>query len=287
MSSQCPPISSIYIASTDKVPLSLCFIGGLALNINFIECSYRCSFCPWEANLDLRSANVVTPDFDQLKLVIQKYKPDLLFLNGGDFWRFEFIDSFIEKVLGFDILKGLKIVSPNQYYKFIDKMMNILEFFDVVLIEVNIFSDIFIACSIVERFIRSKHFEIVVVSNNLDNVENKVKELVNRLTESSIYIPINLLVQYFDELKLYTFIDSIRTVYPLIYTSEARTSEHSSILCPRCRNPVVVKQGDQLLKISLDNYCRCKYCGFKVISSDRNLCIARRIFKIPIRIPIA
>jgi len=280
------PISSIYLETIDRVPLSLCLIGGITLNINFIECSYECFFCPWEANLNIRSANVVNINIEHLALAIHRYKPDLVFLNGGDFWRFENIDDFTQEILDFRIPKGLKIVLPTPAYPLSHRIDCFAELFDVILVEVNSFSDISTTYSFIEKFVNDKHVEVIVVAENLKAVKDKVKGLVNNLLKKSIYVPINMFINEYDEVEFYGFIDSVKTMYPLIHSLLLKISECSSILCPRCRNPVVVRQGFQLLKTSIGNDCRCKYCGSKVVTSSKSLCIAKRVVKIPIRIPI-
>ncbi|MEM3980747.1 MAG: hypothetical protein QXF79_05785 [Ignisphaera sp.] len=281
------PISSIYLTNIERIPLSMCCIGGTAININFIQCSYGCFYCPWESQIDARSARVINLDLEILTTALTKYKPDVVFLNGGDLWRFaDDVKNILSKIKGIDVLKGVKVIACPAPKNIVDAMLDLIKNCDIVLVEIGKCYSISLIYEIVNHIDNSKHLEFVVVGKNLNEVENIVGILIEEFVTRSFYVPLNLIPNQFDENSIYSFINRVRLKYPLIHTTHSKSSEYSSILCPSCRLPVVVKQGINVINVYLDENCRCKFCKNDVVSIGRNICRARRKIKIPINIPI-
>lgn len=263
----------------------MCCIGGLAIVVNFIQCSFNCSFCPWEANLSYRSARIIRLDLDMLLTAIDKYKPELLFLNGGDFWHFELTKEILLSVSRSKIFKGAKLISCPSTDQDLQQMHEIAKLCDVALVEVCECTDVAVFLDILEMAIKDKYTEVVVVWINND-IRNKVKTIIDELVRRDIYIPINVVLHQYEEAPIHQFIDAVRKNYPLIHLLYSPSSEYSSILCPKCRMPIVIRHGMQILKILIDENCRCVYCSNKVISTGRVLCKSRKIVKTPINIPL-
>lgn len=277
------PISSVYLTLVERIPLSVCCIGGLAIVVNFVQCSSGCSSCPWEANLSYRSARIVKLNLDMLLLAIDRYKPDVLFLNGGDFWRFGHAKEILSSVSPLEILKGAKIILCPSTVQDLQQIYETIKLCDIVLVEVCECTDVALFLDVLRIAVKDKHTEIAVVWDT-NNIKDKLKNIIDELIKLDIYIPINIVLQQYEEASIYQFIDSVKMSYPLIHTMYAPSSEYSSILCPRCRTPVVVRHGIQVLKISIDENCRCIYCNHKVVSTGKSFCRSRKVVKIPINI---
>lgn len=281
------PISSIYLTNVERIPLSMCCIGGTAININFIQCSYSCSYCPWDAHLDIRSAQFISLDLEVLTSSLNRYKPDVVFFNGGDFWRYiDDVRSILSKILNIDAYKGIKVIAYSAPKNTIDAMLELADDCDIVLIEIGVRSNISFVLDIVSYVVKGKHVELVVVGDSLDDVRDIVEVLIRKLVAFSYILPLNLILNQFDEPQIHTFIDKIRVEYPLAHTMQSKSSEYSSILCPKCRLPVIVRQGTNNINTYLDEDCRCKFCKNKIINIGRSICRARRKVKTPINIPI-
>lgn len=263
----------------------MCCISGLVVAINFVQCSLSCSFCPWEANLGPRSARIVDLDLDMLLTAIERYKPELIFFSGGDFWYSKSVKDFLEPVLELEILKGAKLVIPPSTSYDFQQLSETANLFDVILLEVCEFTDVTAFLDVIEIVVRDKHTEVVIVWNTSD-IANRANAIICELASRGIYVPINIVLHQYEEKLLHQFIDSARKNYPLVHAIYAPSSEYSSILCPKCRIPVVVRHGVQVLKISVDENCRCMYCGHKVISTGKAFCRSRKIVRIPINIPL-
>lgn len=282
-----PPITAMYITNTERIPLSLCCISGIALVINFAQCTYNCAYCPWEANLDARSARTISLDLDLVNSAIERYRPDIIFLSGSDLWKFEGLEKILEAVAQLDMLKGVKVIScPISSQNNVIRMYKLMEQCDVVLVEVCECSDVETFFNIINRVVRHKHIEVVVVGD-VKVLGDIIDKVVDKLNTLNMLIPINLIFVQPENSLVYRFIGSIRNRYPLIHALSSPSTEFSSILCPNCRTPIVIRSGAKVLKLSIDDKCRCVYCGHRVISVERNICIARKMVKLPINIPLA
>lgn len=266
----------------------MCCIGGTAININFIQCSYSCTYCPWEAHLDTRSAQFIRLNLEVLTSSFNRYKPDIVFLNGGDFWRFDHnLKSILSKIFNAEAYKGIKVIAYPAPKSTLDSMLELADYCDIVLIEIGKRSNIPFVFDIVSYVVKGKHVELVVVGDSLNDVREVVEVLTEKLAAFSYILPLNLILNQFDEPQIHIFIDKIRVRYPLMHTFQSKSSEYSSILCPKCRLPVIVRQGINTINTYLDEDCRCKFCKSKIINIGRSFCRARRKVKIPINIPIS
>lgn len=277
-----PLISSVYLTNVERIPLSLCCISGVAIVVNFIQCIYGCDYCPWEANLSIRSAKVINLDLDLILAAIDRYKPDLIFLNSGDLWRYKASKDVLLTLSQRDALIGVKAVSCP--YPEVNRIYEIIDLCDIILVEVCRCTDVQMFFNIVDKILGRKHVEVVAIvgTNNISKVEDIVNGLINR----GIHLPINLMAYQYDDNLIYGFIDTIRRRYPLIHTLSS-SAEFSSILCPKCRLPIVVRDYTNVLKVSIDSTCRCMYCGYRVINTEKNVCRARRVIRVPVNVIIA
>lgn len=276
------PISSAQIINVEKIPLSLCCISGIALVVNVIECPLNCEKCPWESNLNSRSARIVQLDLDTIENTIKKYKPDILFIHGGEPWRYDYVINFLFSLGSLDILKGIKINGM-----FINQILDLIKFVDVVdiiLIEITS-SDINLTnfLKFIEKIQYTKHVEIVAIYDACKY--ECLHSLIDYLTNNKIIVPINIVT--IDENNVDLIVDKLRKKYLYIHTINSTISEYSSILCANCGLPMIVRENYQVIKINLDEECRCKYCKHRAIKSEKNICKARKIHRIPITIPIA
>lgn len=278
------PISSVYLINVERIPLSLCCVSGLALFVSFVYCEFDCEYCPWEANLNVRSSKIVNVDLEQLSEAIDRYRPDLLFIGGGRPWKYSISRGILSAKSGYDILRGVKIFSHLRDSNEYDLMLSFARVCDVILLELNRYSipDLFI--DIAENFYRYNHVEAVVVWST--TIADILKNVVAKLTTRGLYIPINIVTESSDENSVNRFIDSVRPLYPFIHSTSSSISEFSSVLCPKCLTPIISRSGWKVLKISLDDECKCKYCGHRVINAKKNVCVSRRIVRLPINIPI-
>lgn len=280
------PLSSIYFGTTNKIPLSLGFVDGTAIVINFIGCSSNCSSCPWDANLDMRSARIVKWCGNEFVSVFDMYKPDMVFLNGGDFWRYKGLDKVLAVVTSLDTVKGSKIIPLNAPNDVLSNMFRVIEISDIVLVEVNRLVDMKLFENILRNFAVNKHFEIVLVEEDPASIESLADTTIEIVTGLGLLIPLNIVSDILDTALIHKSMSRLREKYPLIHTLWTDLTEYSSVICPYCKMPVVARSGAQIVKMAIDNECRCKYCGNKIISSSRGYCRSRKPVKATIIVPL-
>ena len=283
-----PPISSVYLTNVENIPLSLCCIGGLAIVVKYIQCPYDCRFCPWESNLNIRSARVLDVDQEVFSELLKKYRPDIVFLCGGKPWLYNVSSELASVASNNGVFVGVKLLTCPVDSDELKLMQSFSKLCDIVLVEVTGCTDIDLAFSLVnENVSQGKHVEVVVVGQGIDEVSQIIKDVVHRVLNAKIVLPINILVETSKNVhQLYKFIDTIRGIYPLIHSLSTPASEFASILCPKCLIPVVVRSGTRLIKMSLDESCRCGYCKNEVVSSCRIICKAKMQIKVPVNIAL-
>ncbi|MEM1720990.1 MAG: hypothetical protein QXM82_01080 [Ignisphaera sp.] len=286
MAKETVPISVVQLMNIENIPLSLCCVSGLALVVNFIQCPVDCSKCLWESNITIRSAKTIEIGYDSINQIVNRYNPDIVFLHGGEPWRYRYTSELLLSLNKLDILKGIKVNSIFIHHRHKQDIIKVIELSDIVLIEVisnNI--DIENIISLVEKIYRDKHVELVVI---YDLCQYKYLEAVIKLLKDhGVFIPINISLIDIDKAReVYRSIELLRKKYPLVQTINATVSEYSSVLCTKCRLPIIIREGAQVIKIELDNECRCRYCGYRVINVSKNICRARKMYRLPIRIPL-
>lgn len=280
-----PPASTVYYTNVESIPLVLCCVSGTAIVVNFVQCVYNCAFCPWDANLNARSARIVKVEADGILSAVERYKPDVLFLNGGTPWEYDISKEILKSVQGLDVLKGVKVLTGFSDMQSYARMLEIADICDVLLVEVSRYTAFEVLFDIVDKSFGKKHMEIVVVDDD-DVLGDKLALVIKKLAEDCLYVPISVISSNKKEAHKYKYIDILRKTYPLINMPCARSSEYSSILCPKCFMPIVARSGKAVLKVSLDDECKCVYCGYKVISTEKKVCKPKRMVKIPINVPL-
>lgn len=287
MTHDIPPISSIYLTNVENIPLSLCRISGTTIVINFVQCDLDCMFCPWDVNASIHSSRIINVHTETILNAVEKYKPDIIFFNGGNPWRYAISKMILSTLPRSSTLIGVKVISYLSNEQDYNLMLGFVELCDIILVEINRYTNVNLFLNIVEKYIKDKHIETVIIGD-INNVSNNIDVIINNLISRRILIPINLVLDPSqDRIISYRFVYMAKKKYPIIYVTSSPSTEFSSILCPNCNRPIVVRSHREVIKLSLDNYCRCIYCYHKVISTEKNICITKRPVKIPIKIPIA
>jgi len=264
-------IASITLINVEKIPLAFCCSGGVAININFIECPLPCDYCPWEANLDSRSAQKVNVETTYLVELITKYNPDLVMLHGGEPYKKNGVTDLLKELHRLrNTSIGMKINSvliPKEKIL----LQQIAQYIDVALIEVvDIHNDEINYGELISflNFLteNNKHVEIVYITtlrNAVDVFHKFVDALKNLLKTKTI--PLNFVfANDFMELskKLY-IIDWLRKMGIIVQAPMEDVVEIASTSCISCQNPIIVRQGGHLFKLNIKSDKSCKYCGYK------------------------
>lgn len=278
-------LTSIRLSNTGKIPLSLYGIGGLSLILNFVECPIICDRCPWESNIDRRSARLIEFSVQNTISLARQYNVDLIFLHGAEPYTYISYDEVSRLRDATNIPIGLKaipsIAVDNSNFK------SLLDTIDVLLFEIVLYKNIVRQISSLQNIIESsivssKHIEIVVVTNINGHLDESITCIVNAVEERGI--PINILFSsdIYDLPNINTVISRVREKYPLIQIPVSDVFEYASTPCPRCRNTVIFRRSGIVYKANLDELGRCRVCGYKLTSTK-----AKKLVKLPLDIPLA
>ncbi len=273
-------LSSIRLMNSGRIPLSLYDVGGLSIVLNFIECPINCSECPWESNINRRSARLVPLNIQKIIDLINQYRADIVFLHGAE--PYIYVEySIIKKIKnGAATTIGIKanplIARGNQSFE------ALLDLIDVIVFEVVSNRDeIDLQIQLLQHMlgdscIKSKHVEIMVVVEVHRDLGELITRIINGIKGSSIPINIVLTNGEYSSLDT-TMINKLRERYPLIQAPLADIIEFASTLCPVCRSIAIVRRGGVVYRTSIDDLGKCRVCGYKLVSTK---------VKKPVKLPL-
>jgi hypothetical protein len=285
------PLSSITLVNVERVPLSLCCSGGTALNLNFIECPFQCDVCPWEANLSRRSAELINARVSDIIELIHKYHPDVVMLHGGEHYASKEVIQILKEVRNnYSGIIGIKanisrIIYMERHFK------ELLQYIDLILIEFvdttlrqDIYKDMQSILDFLQAIATRKYVEIVAIATSINGVEsltNTITTLKDLLT--SFLIPVNWIFLKPISLshKLNT-LNKIRNFNIITQAPFESSIEIASTLCISCKNPIIVRQGGHLIKLSINYDGTCKYCGRKY----KGFKYPKKLIRIPLEIQV-
>ncbi|MEL9939830.1 MAG: 4Fe-4S cluster-binding domain-containing protein [Ignisphaera sp.] len=262
-------VASVSLVNIEKIPLSFCCSGGIAIVINFIECPLSCAICPWEANLDAKSSQLLNISLYNIVELVNKYNPDLVMLHGGEPYKKSGVEELVKELnrlhklhIGIKI-NGILLENEKTYIN------QIIRHVDVVLIEIIDYQINSIDYEKLSSFLSSlvqeeKHLEIVfIMTSNEQSIDMFAKSIENLLTSQKI--PLNILFIGNDlsiDEKL-NIIDRYRKKGIVAQAPLESVVEIASTFCVSCRNPIIVRQGGYMLRLNIKSDKTCKYCGYK------------------------
>ncbi len=288
-------IASIRVTNVEKIPLALCCIGGLALVLNFIECPLNCEFCPWESNINRRSARVVELSYNIINSYIQKYNPDILFFHGAEPYEKNLVLEILRRTYEhrYSLFYGVK--ANAEYLKQIsalNKLYDIIKYINVLLIEIIDWRDIINQLKNIENLIHNEsslkniHIELVLIISTRETISKLLENSITEILKILSIFPLNIIITYdYSIYELDKIAKKLRKISPLTQFPIANLIEFSSTFCPYCNMPIVVRSGGVVMKVSLNSDGSCKYCNRKVIMNSSILKV-KKFYKIPIDIPV-
>ncbi len=288
-------IASIRLTNVEKIPLALCCISGLAIVLNFIECPLNCEFCPWESNINRKSARVLEIDPELINRLLRKYNPDILFLHGAEPYEKELAWKILRDMHRHEIKVFYGIKVNAEYIRQTSTLKNLydmIKYVDVLLIEIIDWRNILRQLENIEQLVTIKqlpkntHIELALIISSKETItqlsESSITEILKRL---SIF-PLNVIVIYdYSIHEIDRIAKSLRKTVSLTQFPTLHLTEYSSTLCPYCNMPLIVRNSGVTIKISLNSDGSCRYCNKKVIK-DVSFYKAKKLYKVPIDIPI-
>ena len=272
-------IAAVVISNVERIPLTLSYPGGIALIIAFINCPQQCKKCPWNANLSNKNAKVIELSPSNLINLVKRYNPDIVFFHGAEPYLYPYSKSLltaIRREFG-NLCIGMKII-PSIAFKNLFVLNQIVNLIDIILVEVIDIESIE-ALTKLKYLFEDMHLEIVILINidNIHHIEEFVVMLSNMFKNK--IVPINLILaeEVISNSLLLKIIDKLRNIYPFISIPSSPSTDLASILCPRCKTYVILRQSFITMKINTNSEGKCKYCGYKCI-----LRLPKKIVKIPI-----
>ena len=256
---------ALTLNSIEYIPLSLYAPGGLALTVWFGGCRGDCPWCPWGADAPPQTLRRLRLSRDMLLDLVRRNSPDLLFFHGADSYVLNWLLSMARDVSSL-VPVGFKVAAPR-----IDTAIELLKpFAAVMLVELTSNDDPGLLNTL-QGYLQgtSMHIEAVMV---LPPKEELIREMLTSVRDVcrglSTPIPINIVPPgNVNELALLSYMDSIRKAGCInTVVAGSRISELSTVFCPHCKRPVVIRHGYWVIDLKLDEHGRCKYCGAKVVS---------------------
>jgi organic radical activating enzyme len=285
-------LSSVTLTNAEKVPLSFCCSGGIALNLNFVECPLSCNACPWEANLSQRSAELLNVRHAEIVEIIDRYSPDIVMLHGGEPYTVKGVDKLLEEIRG--SYKGFIGIKANIFHAISakERFNELLHYSDLVLAE---FVDVHF-CQINQQVVNDVNYFLHSIFSQHKGIEVIAVATTRSCTENLINVII-ILKEFFKNSSTplnWIFLEATSLNYKLGILDRFRelgiiaqapledSVEIASTFCKACRNPIILRQGGQLIRLSMDRNGVCKYCGYRY----ENFKYAKRIVRNPIEIQI-
>jgi len=285
-------LSSVTIVNVEKIPLSFCYSGGIALNLNFIECPLSCNICPWEANLSRKSAEILNARPLSIIEVINKYSPDIVMFHGGEPYTVKGAIQLLKEVHNsYNGFIGVKVnilhaINSMAHLKEFLPYINLLlvEFVDTNFCEISQQS-----ADDINSFLHSilsvhKYVEVVAITTSKscsESLTNAIGKLIDLFRVSLVPLNWIFMESISSNLKLNT-LDKFRKLGVIAQAPLENSAEVASTFCKLCKNPIIVRQGGQLIKLSIDRNGICRYCGYRY----ENFKYAKRIVKNPIEIQV-
>ncbi|MEM0005659.1 MAG: hypothetical protein QXJ56_04355 [Ignisphaera sp.] len=277
-------LSSIRLVNVERIPLSLYCIGSLAMLLNFIECPINCDRCPWESNINRRSARLLHFDVQNVIDLANRYKTDVIFLHGAEpymYVKHDMVRKIKDETTATVGIKVNPLIAKDfsGFETFIDSI-------DVVVFEVVSSRDVDIQVSLLSQMlcnslIKSKHIEIVVVAECNRDLNGLLIEVASIVRGNNI--PINVVFSSGEYSSLdVDKINRIRKEHPLVQAPVADMVELASTLCPGCRNIVVVRRSGIVYRVNVDELGRCRVCKYKLVNTK-----IKKPVKLPLDIPLA
>ncbi len=268
-----PAPASVVLQNVDRVPLSLNYVGGIALTINFVECPSQCTECPWSANLDRRVAKILDLGVlsERIQSILHRSNPDVVVLHGAD----PLLEPRVQ-----DLISTLRRCNARLCIKIRALLaekedLNILNPLDIALLELVDEHDLeVLAHSLKLLEDRTSNIEYVLLVHDFNTANTMIHGLATR---NLLRHPLNIvLVKDVNILRLASIIDKVRKTYIHVYVPLAPSTDLASVQCPKCRMYVVLRRSGVVAKSRLKG-AYCDYCGTQVL---RN--VAKRIVKVPI-----
>ncbi|MEM0026323.1 MAG: 4Fe-4S cluster-binding domain-containing protein [Ignisphaera sp.] len=262
-------VASISLVNVEKIPLSFCCSGGIAMAINFIECPLSCTICPWEANLDHKSSQVLNIGLHDIIELVNKYNPDLVMLHGGEPYKKSEVNELVKELNNLHTLHiGMKI---NGIFLKDEKIRinQISEYVDIVLIELIDYHSNIVDHEELSSFLSSliregKHIEIVfVITSNRYPINMFITSMKDLLITQKIPLNILFASNGFSVNEKLSIVDKYRNENIIVQAPLESVAELASTFCISCRNPIIVRQGGYMLRLNIKSDKTCKYCGYK------------------------
>ena len=262
-------VASVSLVNIEKIPLSFCCSGGIAIVINFIECPLSCAACPWEANLDAKSSQLLNISSYNIVELVDKYNPDLVMLHGGEPYKKSGVEELVKELNNLHKLHiGMKIngillehekTHVNQIIRYVDVVL--IEFIDHHSNSVDYEKLSSFLSSLIQE---EKHIEIVfIMTSNGQSIDMFTKSIENLLISQKIPLNILFVSNDFSVNEKLNIIDRYRKKGIVVQAPLESVVEIASTFCVSCRNPIIVRQGSYMLRLNIKSDKTCKYCGYK------------------------
>lgn len=277
-----PSPASVLATVCDRIPLSLFCPGGLAIVINFVGCLCKCDVerCPWDANLDPRSVRITRLSSQEISSLVSRYRPDLVFFHGAEPYLYNAFPHLVKSLSGVNI--GVKVCARmlpkflNYYNKFLQEIQYI-----VLLIEIIDLNDVEILNNHLDVLSSSKFiFEFAVLAEDQVKLHQMMSRIINVITTHGLNsVAINLVPTSarLSEEQVLHLVTTFREKFTHIYVPSSYISELASVLCHKCRLPIVVRRNYTVIKLNVGEQGTCKYCHSKVLT-----CVARHKLRMPL-----
>ena len=276
-----PLPASVLVTVCDRIPLSLFCPGGLAIVINFVGCLCGCNVenCPWDANLNPRNTRIAKLSPREISSLVSKYKPDLVFFHGAEPYLYSNFLDLIKALSGVNV--GVKVCARlipkflSHHGKFLREFQSL-----VLLIEIIDLNDIEILHNYLHALLNSKFIlEFAILAEDQAKLHQIILHLVDTVVIHKLNsVAINLVpTSSLSEEEMLYLVTAFREKFIHIYVPSSHILELASVLCHKCRLPIVVRRNHTVIKLNIEGQGVCKYCHSKVLT-----CVAQHRLRIPL-----
>jgi len=275
-----PLPASVLVTTCDRIPLSLFCPGGLAIVINFVGCPCKCNIehCPWDADLEPKSVRIVRLSSREISSLVSKYSPDLLFFHGAEPYLYSGFLDLIKELNKVNV--GVKVHAKllPRFLSYYNELLQELKSL-VLLIEVTDLSDVEVLHNHLCTFPNSKIIlEFVILAQDQTKLHQTTLRLVNTIVVHGLSsTAINLVPSstLLTEEQMLHLVTTLRKKFVHIYIPSSHISELASVLCHKCRLPIVVRRNYTVTKLNIGKQGECKYCHSKVLT-----CVAQHRLRV-------
>ncbi len=266
-------IADANIVVIEKTPFYHYKPGSWVLTLWVPGCPYSCRNCPWNAGSQGVEAEKVYELYKvkekDVKDFIESSKAEIIHITGGEplihDWVIEFSLKYKEAM---DVtLKSTLNVSIER----IDKMTRAVK---AVLVDIPLLDgftpsikDVVANTAYLEK--RGVHVEVIAsIGANILYAKKMIDKYLAKLKRDT---PIHVaFTEPISDRQMLDIIQRIETLgFTYVYVKDDPSGEYSTTYCPRCGEPVVIRDALGLRRIALKN-SKCPKCGYpiKIIGAE-------------------